>query len=114
MRIGQTYHGKGLYAFGTRRLGRICTLCVIALACPAFAQSEPNDRPAAQPDAQVQPETPPGEEADQPHGLLDDIGNTKLTLSGADLNVEVVGDQLILHGNERDLDLLEALITVLE
>ncbi len=37
-----------------------------------------------------------------------------MKLSGADLDYEVVGDQLILKGQPRDLDLLEALITVLE
>jgi len=54
----------------------------------------------------------PGEAA--PPGLLAGIDTSNLNLSGADLDVEMVGEQLILRGNEDDLDLLEALIAVLE
>ena len=61
-------------------------------------------RPAAEPQAQ------PASNVDK---LLDGL-DTKLNLSGADLDAEVVGDQLILRGNEQDIQLVEALIHVLE
>lgn len=46
--------------------------------------------------------------------VLKSIDPKTLNLSGADLDMEVVGDQLILRGNESDLDVVELLIMLLE
>ena len=69
------------------------------------AEVEPEDEVAA--DAEDGAEALPGP-SKEVAGLED------VTLSGAELDYEIVGDQLILKGNRRDLDMLEGLITVLE
>ena len=80
-----------------------------------MAQTEPESE--SQPKEKVVPvavtdSDEPSE--DQPSGLPAVIGMENITLSGTDLDFEIVGDKLILKGNPKDLDIIEALITVLE
>ncbi len=81
---------------------------VAMLSPPAVAQddSAPDDRPANPRAATEQP--------DQIQEILKSIDPELLNLSGAELDVEVVGDQLILRGNQADLDVIELLVTILK
>ncbi|MCH7993224.1 MAG: hypothetical protein IIB57_02145, partial [Planctomycetes bacterium] len=81
----------------------------------AMAQTEPESE--SQPKEKVVPvavtdsDDQPG---DQPSGLPAVVGMENITLSGTDLNYEIVGPNLILKGNPKDLDIIEALISVVE
>ncbi len=72
-------------------------------------ESQPKEKvvPVAVTDSDDQP-------GDQPSGLPAVVGMENITLSGTDLDYEIVGDKLILKGTEKDLDILEALISVVE
>ena len=93
----------------------------LIVASPAWAQQERGDAPAGQeteadsPDDNVPDEVA---EAAQPPSrvdrLIDSLDTSKVNLSGADLDVEIIGDQLFLRGTGEDLDLVEALIQLLE
>ncbi|MGB2986165.1 MAG: secretin N-terminal domain-containing protein [Phycisphaerae bacterium] len=91
-----------------------CGLFVVSMVAtnrPACAQSA-DDAVAEAPDAQDE-----GAVTDQPdrvQQILAGLDPALLNLSGAELDVEVVGDQLILRGNEDDLKVIELLVTILE
>ena len=81
----------------------------------ALAQTEPESE--SQPKEKVVPvgvTEPNDQPGDQPSGLPAVVGMENITLSGTDLDFEIVGDKLILKGNPKDLDIIEALITVVE
>jgi len=88
-----------------------CAVCSWMTANPALAQT---DVDRSDGDAQATERRQQPGPAEPAPGLLDGVDTSNINLSGADLDVEIVGDQLILHGTEGDLDLLEALITILE
>ncbi|UCE60637.1 MAG: hypothetical protein JSU63_02580, partial [Phycisphaerales bacterium] len=114
MLIDRTVMGAFLPRIRAVWPGILCAACVLVLAGPAIAQSVVDEEVEPQP--QVRAGEPVREAAppDRFEGMLGDIDPSNLQLSGADLDVEVVGDQLILHGNKEDLALLEAMIAVLE
>ncbi len=98
----------GLRVGISRGLLMMCALTVSSLFSAASHAQEPKKvtpltkgRPAAQPEVEKR----------NPGGRID---TSNITLSGADLDYEVVGTQLILKGNQSDLDLVDALIQVLE
>jgi len=73
----------------------------------AESQSKEKVVPVAVTDSDDQP-------GDQPSGLPLVVGMENITLSGTDLDFEFVGNKLILKGNPKDLDIIEALISVVE
>ena len=112
----------------TVRLG-LCVLGILAWTSPTLAQVD-EDEPAAEthaaqeepraahetdPTPQPREAIPPASDrAEERPGLPARLDTTNINLSGAELDYEVVNDQLILKGNQADLDLIEALINVLE
>ena len=80
-----------------------------------MAQTEPESE--SQPKENVVPlvvtgsDDQPGEQASRLPAV---VGMENITLSGTDLDFEIVGDKLILKGNPKDLDIIEALISVVE
>ncbi|RME39334.1 MAG: hypothetical protein D6788_05680, partial [Planctomycetota bacterium] len=85
---------------------------------PQEKETEDAVQPAQPPEeTPVEPsETQPSPEvvSERINQLLRGIDPKKINLSGAELDVEVVGDQLILRGNESDLDVIEALVRVIQ
>ncbi len=91
-----------------RVLLSMCALMAYALSSScAFGQPQQD----AAPSAEKQPAEPTDAGKSKTGHRID---TTNVKLSGADLYYEVVGKQLILKGNQADLDLVDALITVLE
>lgn len=85
------------------------------------AQVEPQERPTQQPQVgepaateteQPRPVTP--KPPDRVEQLLKNLDPKLLNLSGAELDVEIVGDKLILRGNEADLNVIKLLVGLLE
>ncbi len=56
----------------------------------------------------------PEERMDRVKQLMRGIDPKQLNLSGAELDYEIVGDKIILRGNEKDLDLIEMLVEALK
>ncbi len=101
-------HAGRLRMGNGRELVSMCALIFGVLSSTAaFGQSPQEVAPPPQEQAVEQTDTV---EPSAPGRI--DITNIKL--SGADLNYEVVGKQLILKGNQSDLDLVDALLSVLE
>ncbi len=110
----------------------LCALSVCAITSAAFAeavaddepvveaqlaQAQPPGAPIAEPPSSGQPaETavPAGEDRGERPSLFAGLDTQNINLSGAELDYEVVNDQLILRGNQEDLDLIEALVRILE
>lgn len=99
-------------------VGMMSVLFLSPATGPAIAQQEPEQGPPApteeQPPAEQAPQTGPAQPPDRIDRLIASLDPKQVNLTGADLTVEVVGDQLIMKGNEQDLNLIEALITLLE
>ncbi len=72
---------------------------------PATAQSAPKPQANAANPATARPK-------DRVDKLLESVDTS--AFSGAELDMEIVGDQVILRGNESDLDMIELLIALLE
>lgn len=81
---------------------------------PEEAAATPPSEPASSPAQQPQPGKPAPAKPDKIGDILKQLDPAKLNLSGAEVDMEVVGDQLILRGNQSDLDVIELLITLLE
>lgn len=83
----------------------------------ASAQSPPardDAAPASQPDDDTPPVPPP---APVTGSILADIDESlpgAFNLTGADIEVEVVGDAVMIRGSEQDVALLELLVTALD
>ena len=110
----------------------LCVLSALTWTGSALAQVNPDDEPTADAQlAQAQPPTDQEEETgatpqprevvppaaggqEQRSTLPAGLDTTNVNLSGAELSYKVVNDQLILTGSEDDLDLIEALIMILE
>ena len=94
----------------------------------AQAPQQPGRRPPAapgrgpdaggKPEAGQEPVTPPARERAKPapdlNRLFGELDPGQFNLSGAELEVQVVGDTVILQGSEEDLKKLELLIEVME
>ena len=82
----------------------LVVLASLAAGRPSFAQ-RPTDRDrAAQTD----------EQRDPLDDILSQLDPSIINMTGAELDIEVIGDQLILRGNQTDLDMVELLVTMLE
>ena len=89
------------------RFASCCGLVVLAsLAAgrPSFAQ-RPTDRDRA---------AATDEQRDPLDDILSQLDPSVINMTGAELDIEVIGDQLILRGNETDLDMVELLVTILK
>lgn len=120
---------------GLRRFGRMLpvsgrAMCAVALlifvpgafvlgledSSPTLqgAQDQPGARKARSPQPASERAPASKEQPDRVEQLLKTLDPKLLNLSGAELDVEVVGDQLILRGNEADLSVIELLVSILE
>ncbi|MFQ5495582.1 MAG: hypothetical protein ACE5EX_09395, partial [Phycisphaerae bacterium] len=83
-----------------------------AAAAPQEAPRDPNAEPDIDPAEDDQ--SVAGAPSDSLDELLRSLESNPLNLSGAELDMEVIGDQLILRGNQNDLDIVELLVRMLE
>ena len=85
-------------------------LVVLSVGSAAYAQPDESrqEAPGRRDAAQAEPQP------DRIDELLRQLDPKVLNMTGAELVVEVIGDQLILHGNETDLDIVQLLVMLLE
>ena len=99
--------------YGRGRFGAMGVMVLIVLGNTSALAQQP--KPPQETSASTKDK--PGAvttEQDRIQRILQSIDPKLLNLSGAELDVEIIGDQLILRGNEDDLDVIELLVTVLQ
>ena len=77
-------------------------------------QPEPKTQPAGQPEPAQEPVQPPESARQRAKRILGGIDPKLMNLSGAPLDVEVVGGTVIVRGTEDDIKVVELLAAVLE
>jgi len=87
----------------------------LAVAMPLHAQSDTEDDPQRSDNVSpVEVSDPNRDQSEAPAEPMSIAGFENITLSGADLDYEVVGDQIILKGTPEDIAILQAIVAVLE
>ncbi|MEK7731228.1 MAG: secretin N-terminal domain-containing protein, partial [Planctomycetota bacterium] len=122
VRMEQGRRGAGPQGAALAALVLLCWTCVTALAqtereAPSSPAKQP-PRPAVQPQRQPAPQRPQPAHPQQPDAVSEMIKRLDpeviSRLQGADVTVEVVGDQVILQGPEEAVATLELLIRGLD
>jgi len=120
----QQVDGMWLSRMLTIVLGALFIVGLPVTNIPTFAQSaddaaanmqdEPRDGTVRTSSPSDRDEGAATERPSRVQQIIRDLDPKLLNLSGAELDVEIVGDQLILRGNEDDLDVVELLVAILE
>ena len=99
----------------------VCAAMLVVAVCwaaPSALAQKARQQPATKKEQPARPSTniagKPQVQPDRVEQIIKGLDPKLLNLSGAELDVEIVGDQLILRGNEDDLQVVELLVAILE
>ena len=95
-------------------LGSAAGVAASAQQQDAEGPKAPEAIAAPEPEEVEGPQPGPAQPPDRIERLIASLDPKQVNMTGADLDIQVVGDQLIMRGNEQDLNLIEALVSLLE